>query len=94
MAPKLHLNQIHFPMHTKWAIRWIDGDLTDTHERPVTKFTHSASSWWLTMHLHSSGSTAQIIYGFEGSYSGRSRERIKRASITRYGSTPSLYKMS
>ena len=46
------------------------------------------------MPLHSSGSIALIIYGLEGSYSGGSRERIKRASRTRYGSTPSLYKMS
>jgi len=38
MAPKLRPNQIYAQMRTKWAICWIDGDLTDTHERPLTKF--------------------------------------------------------
>jgi len=38
MLSKLRTNQIYMPMRTKWAIRWIDSDLTDTHERPVTEF--------------------------------------------------------
>jgi len=38
MAPKLRPNQIYAQSRTKWAIRLIDGDLTDTRERPPTKF--------------------------------------------------------
>ena len=34
----IRINQIYTPRRNKWSIRWIDGDLTDTHERPVTKF--------------------------------------------------------
>jgi len=38
VASRLASNQTFARPRTVWKIRWEDGDSTDTHERPISKF--------------------------------------------------------